>query len=216
MTQMTMTETPCDRLTPEQSALVESHLSVAESAAVKMYRRAPNALNLDDLKGAAYLGLVMAAQRWETYCDDNQYDPGATHYFKAYASRRCAGAILDSLRKLDWVPRSEREKHKRMPDTEQRDVRRVVSLDTDQHDQPHGDTDVEQQTVVSSILVTATATIARMSDLHQTVMALHYFSGLELQEIARLLKITDSRASHIHTEAVLEVHGALAVAATAV
>lgn len=213
MTTTAMTTDSCERLTAAQTALVEAHLSVADSAAIKMYRRAPNALNLDDLKGAAYLGLVMAAQRWETYCADNEYDPGATQYFKAYASRRCAGAILDSLRKLDWVPRSEREKHKKLADTEQRDVRRVVSLDTDQHDQPHGDTDVEQQTVVSAILISATATIAKMSDLHQTVLALHYFTGLELQEIARLLKITDSRASHIHTEAVLEVHCALAAAA---
>lgn len=53
----------------------------------------------EDLLGHALVGLIDAVDR---------YDPELGTAFEAFAMPRIRGAILDALRRLDWVPRSVR------------------------------------------------------------------------------------------------------------
>ena len=57
----------------------------------------------DDLVSYGIFGLIDAIDKFD-------YDKGIK--FETYASLRIRGAILDQIRKLDWIPRSVRQKQK--------------------------------------------------------------------------------------------------------
>ncbi|RDW17813.1 FliA/WhiG family RNA polymerase sigma factor [Oceanobacillus chungangensis] len=65
----------------------------------------PKSVNKDDVKSLGLLGLYDALKK---------FDPSRDLKFDTYASFRIKGAILDGLRKLDWLPRSLREKTKKV------------------------------------------------------------------------------------------------------
>lgn len=94
--------------------LIEDHVGLANSVAYQRFNTARHALDLDDLRSLAYMGLVEAAERWAAYCASRGYDPEATQFFVVYARPRIAGSILDKLRSDDWATRALREKSKRL------------------------------------------------------------------------------------------------------
>lgn len=59
----------------------------------------------DDLVGYGIFGLIDAIDK---------YDYGKNVKFETYASLRIRGAILDQIRKMDWIPRSLRQKQKKL------------------------------------------------------------------------------------------------------
>ena len=67
--------------------------------------RLPSHIDLDDLQSTGVIGLMDAIDK---------FDPGKNCKFKTYAEFRIKGAILDQLRSLDWVPRSVRQKGRKL------------------------------------------------------------------------------------------------------
>ncbi|KAA0547912.1 FliA/WhiG family RNA polymerase sigma factor [Bacillus sp. BGMRC 2118] len=65
----------------------------------------PKSVNRDDLMSLGMLGLYDALEK---------FDPKRDLKFDTYASFRIRGAIIDGLRKEDWLPRSSREKSKKI------------------------------------------------------------------------------------------------------
>ena len=59
----------------------------------------------DDLVGYGVFGLIDAIDKFD-------YEKGVK--FETYASLRIRGAIIDHIRRLDWVPRTLRQKNKQM------------------------------------------------------------------------------------------------------
>lgn len=59
----------------------------------------------DDLVGYGIFGLIDAIDK---------FDYGKNVKFETYASLRIRGAILDQIRKMDWIPRSLRQKQKKI------------------------------------------------------------------------------------------------------
>ncbi len=94
-------------LTEAQQALVLEHLPAVRYVARQMSERLPQHVELDELIGAGTLGLVDAARK---------YNAGKNVQFRSYAQFRIRGAILDSLRSLDWSPRELRRKARAMED----------------------------------------------------------------------------------------------------
>ena len=74
---------------------------MVRAVARRLHRTLPRHIDLDDLISAGYLGLVDAAQKFEQ---------SRQTQFRSYAEFRVRGAILDSLRDLDWGTRSLRRK----------------------------------------------------------------------------------------------------------
>jgi RNA polymerase sigma factor for flagellar operon FliA len=66
----------------------------------------PSTIAFDDLLSAGWLGMAEALQRRRPEMEDD--------HFEAYASRRVRGAILDYLRCLDPLSRSQRRTRRRM------------------------------------------------------------------------------------------------------
>ncbi len=85
--------------------LLERHLGLVHRAAREVVRHAPASLELDDLVGAGTVGLVQALEA---------FDPGRGFAFSTFAMPRIRGAILDEVRGWDWVPRSVRERNRRI------------------------------------------------------------------------------------------------------
>ena len=67
--------------------------------------RLPSHIDLDDLQSTGVIGLMDAIDK---------YDPEKNCKFKTYAEFRIKGAILDQLRALDWVPRSVRQRSRKL------------------------------------------------------------------------------------------------------
>ena len=59
----------------------------------------------DDLVGYGVFGLIDAIDKFD-------YSKGVK--FETYASLRIRGAILDQIRKMDWIPRSIRQKQRKL------------------------------------------------------------------------------------------------------
>jgi RNA polymerase sigma factor FliA len=77
------------------------HLPIVRFIARRIHERLPQHVPIDDLYSAGVLGLLGAFGR---------FDPSKQVKFRSYAQFRIRGAILDSLRTLDWSPRELRRK----------------------------------------------------------------------------------------------------------
>jgi RNA polymerase sigma factor for flagellar operon FliA len=85
--------------------VVLEHLPLVKAIAVRVHENLPVHVDLDDLVHAGILGLFDAATK---------YNPEKQVAFSSYAKHRIKGAILDSLRQLDWASRDMRRRHKQV------------------------------------------------------------------------------------------------------
>lgn len=218
--------------------LIETHMGLAQSLAQQVWRKAPHALELDELRGIANFGLVDAATRWLPYCARNNFDPRREEYFKPFVVRRVHGALIDAIRAADWATRSLRTRAKVIQEAAQQDkglthtelaertgmsitdvrstlrgmAQRPVSLEAEELE-PNSEQDVESSVFTRDVLQHVVAAIRKLSPDQQVVIALHYHRGLQLQEVARTMGITESRASQLHAKAVLVIHETMVQAA---
>lgn len=83
--------------------LVLKYLPLVRAIAIRVYENLPVHVDVDDLVHAGVMGLFDAATK---------YDAEKQVSFQGYAKHRIKGAILDSLRDLDWASRDLRKRHK--------------------------------------------------------------------------------------------------------
>lgn len=198
-------------------------------------------VEFDDLVGYGVFGLIDAIDKYEL-------TKGVK--FETYASLRIRGAILDQIRKMDWIPRTIRQKQKklesamqilekrlgRIPNNEeiaeelemsteeleilvnQTSLTNVVSLDeyleqgsevrveagnTQRFEQPE---QVMERQEMKRILAEA---IDTLTEKEQRVIALYYFEELTLKEISKILEVSESRVSQLHTKALKKMKSRL-------
>ncbi len=89
----------------ERERLILEHLPQVRLIARRIHERLPESVNLDDLISTGTIGLIAAIDR---------FDPGHNVKLKTYAEYKIRGAILDSLRGLDWAPRQQRRRSKQI------------------------------------------------------------------------------------------------------
>ncbi|MGD0857801.1 MAG: FliA/WhiG family RNA polymerase sigma factor [Terracidiphilus sp.] len=88
-------------LTAEQERVLLEHLPIVRFLARRIHERLPQHVDIEDLVSAGVVGLMDAFAK---------FDPDKKVQFRSYAQFRIRGAILDSLRTLDWSPRELRRK----------------------------------------------------------------------------------------------------------
>ena len=76
---------------------IEEHAPLVKRIAYHMMMRMPASVQVDDLIQAGMIGLIEAAQKFDS-------SRGAS--FETYAGIRIRGAIVDEMRRGDWAPRS--------------------------------------------------------------------------------------------------------------
>ena len=85
--------------------LIENHLPLVRSIVERMRRKLPSKIETDELYSIGVTGLVAAARNYRASRECS---------FASYATTRIRGAILDELRRMDWMSRATRSKAKRL------------------------------------------------------------------------------------------------------
>ncbi|WP_321476544.1 FliA/WhiG family RNA polymerase sigma factor [uncultured Paludibaculum sp.] len=89
----------------DREQMILEHLPQVRLIARRIHERLPESVSLDDLISTGIVGLISAIDR---------FDPNQNVKLKTYAEYKIRGAILDSLRGLDWAPRQQRRRSKQI------------------------------------------------------------------------------------------------------
>lgn len=187
----------------------------------------------DDLIGYGIFGLIDAIEKFD-------YDKGVK--FETYASLRIRGSILDHIRKMDWIPRTLRQKQKKIELANQKievekgrsgteeEIANELELSLDELRNWRNQTkltniisleeyleqgsEVKMDSKASSQFAQPEKVVEKQELkelLHQTlesltnnekkVIVLYYYEGLTLKEISKILEVSESRISQLHTKA---------------
>lgn len=85
--------------------LIVEYAPLVKVVAGRLSMHLGNTVEFDDLVGYGVFGLIDAIDK---------FDMGKDVKFETYASVRIRGAILDQIRKMDWIPRTVRQKQKKI------------------------------------------------------------------------------------------------------
>ena len=187
----------------------------------------------EDLVSYGIFGLIDAIDKFDMTKDVK---------FETYASLRIRGSILDQIRKMDWIPRTVRQKQRKIDEAikavEQRTgktasdeeiagelgvteeellnwqsqlkVTNVVSLNeyVEQGTEPVMETrgnshfvqpeEMVEQNELKEMLQKA---MELLTEKQSKVILLYYYEELTLKEISRILEVSESRVSQLHTKA---------------
>ena len=223
----------------DRERLILEHLRQLRLIARKIHDRLPENVSLDDLVSAGVLGLIAAIDR---------FDPSRQVTLRTYAEHKIKGAILDSLRQLDWAPRQDR-KHAKQIDaaisTAQQSLQRapteeevatVLNITVDGYRQwqlkvrglnlsrleSSRSADCEGRDLLlclsgdreewpsrvferSELKHTLATAISAMPDIEQTVLSMYYQGEMTLREIAKIVRLHESRISQIKAQAILRL-----------
>ncbi len=187
----------------------------------------------EDLVSYGIFGLIDAIDK---------YDFNKNVKFETYASLRIRGAILDQIRKMDWIPRSVRQKQKKIdtamskleaeygrPATDeemakeldisveeldswngQTKVTNVVSLEDFieqgseiRMDASHNSQFEQPEKVVekAELVKMLEKALGELTEKEKSVVLFYYYEDLSLKEISRVLEVSESRVSQLHTKA---------------
>ncbi|MCG3090077.1 FliA/WhiG family RNA polymerase sigma factor [Sporosarcina cyprini] len=134
MSSQSMTEEECwrqwltDRDAEAGDMLVRKYTPLVNYHVQRISSGLPRNVSRDDIKSLGFQGLFDALTK---------FDPGRDLKFDTYASFRIRGTIIDGLRKEDWLPRSAREKSKKMEEEiirlEQKLLRHATPEEVAQH-----------------------------------------------------------------------------------
>ncbi|MCL2225587.1 MAG: FliA/WhiG family RNA polymerase sigma factor [Defluviitaleaceae bacterium] len=94
-----------DRSPAYREKLIVHYAPIIKYVAGRMLIHVGQHIELDDLIGYGVFGLIDAIDK---------YDTSKGVKFETYASFRIRGTIIDAIRKMDWVPRTLRQKNKQM------------------------------------------------------------------------------------------------------
>jgi RNA polymerase sigma factor for flagellar operon FliA len=152
----------------------------------RLAAKLPSSFELDDLVSAGYLGLIAAADHYQPRAH-------AGTPFAAFARKRVLGSMLDSIRRGPWTDAVTRVALEAAPEL-------AVSLE------------LEAAIDRSRRAAAVQSAVDTLKPRHRTVIRRHY-DGEGLVRVARRLRVSRSRASHMHLAALRSLRVAVAGAA---
>lgn len=218
--------------------LLMEYLPLVKYIAGHMAIGLPRSVEIDDLISAGVVGLIEAL---------NNFDPSRGVKLETFASARIRGAIVDELRRMDWMPRSARKNSRRIKkavsqlehqlgrqpthkelaqnlgiSTEElsehlaqtragsplvsldricysNDDSGVSVLETVSSDQEDTLSRLEKESLKEYLV----EQIEKLPEQQRMVLVLHYYEELTLKEISKIMHISESRVSQIHTKTIL-------------
>lgn len=191
----------------------------------------------DDLVGYGIFGLIDAIDK---------FDAGKDVKFETYASLRIRGSILDQIRKMDWIPRTVRQKQKKLDEAikqiemqtgkmaseeeiaaaleitseellnwrSQLKITNVVSLNeyVEQGSEPVMDArnnrqfaQPEEHIEEDELKQMLRDSLEILTEKERRVVELYYYEELTLKEISKILEVSESRISQLHTKALVKM-----------
>lgn len=207
-------------LTPEMAVLVEERTGMAEALAVKVWKTY-RVLPLDELKSQAFLGLVLAAERWPDHCRENYGTQPLDDlsYFNEFCRRRIFGACVDWIRAMDPATRTTRRRIKQIKELEESgvhgaDLEEQTGLSTQQilHAREatsripspldavleYPEQTAPRKKTLQTLLQPFLSEVRKLAPLNQLILALYFYQELTLKEISVLLCMPDEHVSEVH------------------
>lgn len=178
--------------------LIEKHMPLVQRLARRMAIRAPASIMADDLCSAGALGLIDSVIR-------NRSEDDAS--FACYVRMRIRGAIYDELRANDWLPRRARAKDQPEPTSgppRPVAVIRFEDLPNVAENTPaatSSDSNPMESMARNRIKGAIKSALQELPKRDRLVLHLHYFKGMQIREIGRLLGVSEARISQIHHRA---------------
>jgi len=207
----------------------DRYLPLVRRTAMKLARRLPSHITINDLVSYGWVGLCDAFERAPEGMTEDE--------FEAFAMFRVRGAALDHLRTLDPATRSARAMSRKVAKAmgeltsksgktpEEEDVAKKLGmsvadyrtameklgksgmdklemLDIDETPVAAKTELQEEQLGKKQMAAVVAAAIKQLPERHQLVLALYYQEERTLREIGTILDISESRVCQIHTEAV--------------
>jgi len=212
-------------------ARLREYAPLVRQIAIQVASRLPRNVMLDDLIQEGMMGLLDATNRYEP-------KPGAS--FETYAKARIRGAIYDSLREEDVIPRHVRDKLTLIERTAEELRQSLGRPPEDNEIATHLGMSIDDYFAVLDSSMTITVVDEELPDvvdesadqmraLHQKqlaariedklrelpererlVLALHYQQDLSFREVAYVMELTPGRISQLHTQALIRLRGMLA------
>ena len=195
----------------------------------------------DDLVSYGIFGLIDAIDK---------FDYGKGIKFETYASLRIRGSILDQIRKLDWIPRSVRQKQKAIdtamktlekeigPNYSYSDMAKELGITEDEYLNWLSQTNISNISSIEDFLdqgnevkASSNRSYARiepervveeselrekledalnfLTEKEKKVIVLYYYEDLTLKEISRVMEVSESRVSQLHSKALKKLKNGL-------
>jgi len=190
--------------TKTRKELVLEHLPLVKKVASKIYKRIPEgAVEFEELVNTGVIGLIKAIDRY----DENKAK------FSTYDYIKIRGEILDYLRKLDFLPRTLREKVKSGElDALKEEIAAFVSLeeklfaDSDRFTVKDilssSDRSPEEEVILAELRQKLAEAISKLPDKEQLVLQLIFVEELDLRSISEILGVSVSRVSQLKASAI--------------
>ncbi len=197
--------------------LILHYLGLVKYAINRLPAPPPPAVRPEDLISSGIIGLIDAIEK---------FDLSRGNRFSTYAVTRIRGAVLDELRRLDWLPREQRRKQKERTGSvrepaERQPVDRVpVPVSIFSLEEPGGGDEgrnavlmeriedrqsvsPESAVVDNELKAIIADEIALLPEKERRVITLYYFENKTLKEIGAIMDLSESRISQIHSRVIL-------------
>jgi RNA polymerase sigma factor FliA len=211
-----------------RNRLVLQYAPLVKYVAGRVRSGLPQTVDPGDLVSEGIFGLMDAIEK---------FDLSRGLEFQTYAVPRIKGAMIDSLRAQDWVPRSVRDKIRAIEKAQATLQARLDRAPTEAEVaaelgiSAHALRDLYAKVSFTSVTATEDLVIVddapapgeameddavralllrhvrELRERDQVIVALYYYEGFTLAEIGRVLGVTESRVSQLHTRAVLALRG---------
>ena len=206
----------------QRNRLIVDHTPIARRIALRLARNCPAHIAREDLVSAGMVGLIEAADRY----DDTRREP-----FLSFAEHRIRGAVLDELRRGDFIPRRARQLARKI-DSAKRELEQHgehateeriafalgISVEAYRSDAAH----VRVESIGDTVLVDHDAApdekaeqrvrlsrvreaLATLSARDARILDLYFVEEMTYQEIADSFGITPSRVCQLLWRAVEKV-----------
>ena len=225
-----------DRSPQLREKLIIEYAPLVKLVAGKLGMNLGYNVEFDDLVGYGVFGLIDAIDK---------FDYGKGVKFETYASLRIRGAVLDQIRRMDWIPRTVRQKQKMLeaaykkvedrtgrPATDEEiaeelqisddelcslynetKVSNILSLDEYMEQgevrvEPRADKDYmqpEKMMEKEELKRLLLEVIMTLTDKEKQVITMYYYEDLTLKEISRVLEVSESRVSQLHSKALAKM-----------
>lgn len=187
----------------------------------------------DDLVSYGVFGLIDAIDKFD-------FDKNIK--FETYASLRIRGSILDQIRKMDWIPRSVRQKQKQIEaamvslekekgvNITDQDIADKLGISVDEYRNWEGQTNISNIASLDEFMEQGTDgsvkefrnttyiepeasidndevkkmimdALELLTEKEKKVVLLYYYEDLTLKEVAKVLEVSESRISQLHSKA---------------
>jgi RNA polymerase sigma factor for flagellar operon FliA len=214
----------------ESNDVVVQYIPAVRAMSFRLKERLPASIDVSDLISIGLEEMIKISRR---------YDSEQNNSFWGYAKKRVYGSMLDYLRSLDVVSRSNRRLIKAIdietsrhasedelePDDELlakklnepiskiRDAKVASQINTNvplnEHIMGYQDEHIEKVVEKEQMIEAIKDILSTLDEREQMIITLYYYDELSLKEISELLGISESRISQIHKKLVHQLRDKL-------